>query len=284
MPRRRAVRFEQPEPRPIACKEAASRLGGLSEKEMWGMAVPHPAHGPIEVLPRDAEGFIPAYYFRSPEEIAAEGLEPPAGAAPAWSRALAAPDGERGRAGEAVPLALVAGAPDPDAPDAPHAALPALRRARLDGFDPARQRAFLTILAQTGSVQQACQAVGIARSTAYRLRMMPEAQSFRVAWDEAMAQGVRLLADTALARAIDGVEEPVFWKGEEIGTRRRYNDRLLMFLLKNRWLYAPDAAPDPRKLFDREPVHSVAGFAGALDRIAPAEPDREAGPRLRSLP
>lgn len=165
----------------------------------------------------------------------------------------------------------------------PAATLPALRRARLDGFDPPKQRAFLCVLAETGSVQQACAAVGIARSTAYRLRMMPEAQSFRVGWEEAMAQGVRLLADTALARAIDGVEEPVFWKGEAIGTRRRYNDRLLMFLLKTRWLYAPNAAPDPMRLHEREPVHTTAGFAAALDRLAPPEPDREAGPRFRPL-
>ena len=97
------------------------------------------------------------------------------------------------------------------------------------------------------------------------------------------AQGVRLLADTALARALDGVEEPVFWKGEQIGTKRRYNDRLLMFLLENRWVYAPLVAPEPHKPFDRTALHSVAGLSGALDRIAPREADAGAGPRLRRL-
>jgi hypothetical protein len=263
MPRRRAVRLAQPEPRPRAVPEAAARQGELSEKEMWGMALPHPAHGPIEALPRDAEGFIPAYYFRSPQEIEEEGLEPPADAAPPIAPAPASE-------------AVVPG--DPALP-----ALPPVRRARLDGFDPGKQRAFLSVLAETGSVAQACAAVGIARSTAYKLRLLPEAQSFRVAWEAAMAQGVRLLADTALARALDGVEEPVFWKGEQIGTKRRYNDRLLMFLLQNRWVYAPLVAPEPGKPFDRTALHSVAGLSGALDRIAPREADAGAGPRLRRL-
>ena len=35
-------------------------------------------------------------------------------------------------------------------------------------------------------------------------------------------------------RALNGVEEPVYHRGELVGTRRVYNDRLLMFLLRNR--------------------------------------------------
>jgi len=294
MPRRRPVRLAEPEPRPLVPAEALARLGELSEKEMWGTQLPHPAHGPIEALPRDAQGFIPAYYFRSPHEIDEEGLEPPDGLRPGPGAPLRGPApgapaatptdaphaaGTTDGAGPSATPDDTPGLPVP-LPDAP---LPALRRARLDGFDPAKQRAFLAVLAETGSVAQACAAVGIARSTAYKLRMMPEAQSFRVGWEQAMAQGVRLLADTALARALDGVEEPVFWKGEEVGTKRRYNDRLLMFLLQNRWVYAPLIAPDPRKPFDSVPVHGLAGLAAALDRIAPPEPDAQAGPRLRSI-
>lgn len=275
MPRRRAIRLAQPEPRPRAVPEAAARQGELSEKEMWGMALPHPAHGPIEALPRDAEGFIPAYYFRSPQEIEEEGLEPPAGTTLPLCPTPA--DGLAQSGSLSGPL------PDPALPALPPPSLPSVRRARLDGFDPAKQRAFLSVLAETGSVAQACAAVGIARSTAYKLRLLPEAQSFRVAWEEAMAQGVRLLADTALARALDGVEEPVFWKGEQIGTKRRYNDRLLMFLLENRWVYAPLVAPEPHRPLDRVALHGIAGLSGALDRIAPPAPDPQAGPRLRSL-
>lgn len=35
-------------------------------------------------------------------------------------------------------------------------------------------------------------------------------------------------------RALNGVEAPVFHGGEQVGTPRIYNDRLLMLLLNNR--------------------------------------------------
>jgi hypothetical protein len=90
MPRRRPVRLAQPEPRPLVPAEALARLGELSEKEMGGTQLPHPAHGPIEALPRDAQGFIPAYYFRSPHEIDEEGLGPPEGLRPGMAMSSSA--------------------------------------------------------------------------------------------------------------------------------------------------------------------------------------------------
>lgn len=84
---------------------------------------------------------------------------------------------------------------------------------------------------------------------AYFLRTAPGSESFRAAWDAALAHGVQNLADIAFERARDGVAEPVFYKGEQCGERRRYNDRLIMFLLRR---YMPDrfgagaAAPETR--------------------------------------
>jgi len=37
-----------------------------------------------------------------------------------------------------------------------------------------------------------------------------------------------------MERALDGVAVPVFWQGEQVGERRNYNDRLLMFILRHR--------------------------------------------------
>jgi len=42
------------------------------------------------------------------------------------------------------------------------------------------------MLAQTGSVAEAAQFVGMARETAYRLRSKPGAESFNAAWDAAL--------------------------------------------------------------------------------------------------
>ena len=36
----------------------------------------------------------------------------------------------------------------------------------------------------------------------------------------------------ARRRAVDGVDEPVYYQGKEVGTVRRYSDVLLIFLLK----------------------------------------------------
>jgi hypothetical protein len=79
---------------------------------------------------------------------------------------------------------------------------------------------------------------------AYLLRRHPQADSFRKAWAAALALGVQRLADVAMERALYGVEVPVYHFGAVVGTRRVFNDRLLMFLLRNRApkRFAADAA------------------------------------------
>ncbi|MGB7369711.1 MAG: hypothetical protein WA907_00560, partial [Erythrobacter sp.] len=67
-----------------------------------------------------------------------------------------------------------------------------------------------------------------------RIRRLPEGESFRAAWDKAIDLGVRRLEDVAMDRALNGVEEPFYAYGNLVGTRKRYNDRLLMFMLRNR--------------------------------------------------
>jgi len=106
---------------------------------------------------------------------------------------------------------------------------------RHDGFTPERQAAFLDALAATGSVSAAAQAVGLSRTAIYNLRNREDeaGAAFRAAWDARLRQAVAVLSETAFDRAINGVEEPVFHKGEQVGTRIRHNDRLLMFLLKS---------------------------------------------------
>ncbi|MET0251591.1 MAG: hypothetical protein ABW203_05370 [Novosphingobium sp.] len=69
---------------------------------------------------------------------------------------------------------------------------------------------------------------------AYLLRRHPEGASFRAAWEAALALGVQRLEDVAMERALHGVEVPVYHFGAVVGTRRVYNDRLLMFILRNR--------------------------------------------------
>lgn len=104
---------------------------------------------------------------------------------------------------------------------------------RYDGWTAERQRAFLEALADLGSVKAAAARVNMAQEGAYALRRHPDGASFRAAWDATLAHGVQRLADIAIDRAIEGVPVPVFHKGEQVGEKRSYNDRLLMFLLKH---------------------------------------------------
>src|SRR5690606_20272370 len=105
---------------------------------------------------------------------------------------------------------------------------------RSNGWKPHVQRAFIEALAETGSVAAACRRVGRSDHGVYQLRRHPEAQEFRAAWDAALDLGVRRIEDAAMDRALYGTEETVHYHGELVATHRRFNERLVMFILRNR--------------------------------------------------
>ena len=70
-------------------------------------------------------------------------------------------------------------------------------RTRRDGWTVERQADFLGLLAETGSVIGACEAVGMSRKSAYRLRSLPGAESFAAAWDAALGMPVRKVTPPA---------------------------------------------------------------------------------------
>src|SRR3954451_1796529 len=67
-------------------------------------------------------------------------------------------------------------------------------RKRHAGWTAERQRKFIEHLSLTGHVGEACAVVGVASSSAYRLKHKPGAESFSDAWDAAL----RLAATTRL--------------------------------------------------------------------------------------
>lgn len=145
---------------------------------------------------------------------------------------------------------------------------------RHDGWTPARQKGFIEALADTGSVKHAAHAVNMTPEGAYYLRRQPGAEEFAAAWLAALDRGIERLEDIAMERAIHGVEVPVYSYGKIIGTRIVHNDRLLMFMLRNR---AADrfAAGAPGKRINppgREPAGPQRGSeemrALILQRIA----------------
>jgi hypothetical protein len=144
------------------------------------------------------------------------------------------------------------------------------RRYRHDGWTPERQRAFIAALADMGSVKAAAHSVGMTPESAYYLRRQRAAEGFANAWLAALDLGVRRLEDIALERAIHGVEVPVYSYGKLVGTRRVYNDRLLMFMLRNRapHRFTPSAPlhPQPPELGD--PTQGRPDSPDAIQRVA----------------
>lgn len=86
-------------------------------------------------------------------------------------------------------------------------------------FGP-KTKAFLAAIAATPNVSWAAAAVPIRRELHYRrLKRDP---LYKAAFTEAWDIGCGALEDRAMIRAIEGVQEPVFWQGEECGHITRY--------------------------------------------------------------
>jgi hypothetical protein len=146
-------------------------------------------------------------------------------------------------------------------------------------FTPQCRDQFLETLAQTCNITESAHAVGVTRQTAYHRRRADAA--FRQGWDQAIDSAVDALEAEARRRAIDGIEEPHFYRGEICGTVRKYSDQLLMFLLK---------AHRPEKFRDRAPALPPAAgpteaesegakerLESKLARLAQGEPEATAG-------
>ena len=137
--------------------------------------------------------------------------------------------------GGSAPASLSAGSGRAEAEAAPPLPdfTPVPRKYRHDGWTPARQRAFIEALADTGCVTRAARMVNMAQANCYTLRRAPGAEGFRRAWDAALDLGLKRLKDVAFERAIEGELVPVFAGGKLMGFRRKRNDALLMFVLRH---------------------------------------------------
>jgi hypothetical protein len=137
-------------------------------------------------------------------------------------------------------------------------------RNRLAGWSAERQRLFLTMLAETGSVHLAAQAARLSARGAYMLRARSPA--FARAWNAAQQLAVGRLSALAFDRAINGRVEQVYRDGDLVGERRVPSDKLLMWLL---------ARLDPKRFAlpweqrgDSDPQSdAVATFPALLDEL-----------------
>jgi hypothetical protein len=95
---------------------------------------------------------------------------------------------------------------------------------------PEKRAAFLSALADCGNVADAARQAAIARNALYLWKR--DDSEFAAEWEAALIAGGETLEEEAVRRARDGWDEPVWYKGEQVGIVRRYSDTLLIFLLK----------------------------------------------------
>lgn len=152
--------------------------------------------------------------------------------------------------------------------------VPVLRKRRADGWSPRRQRDFIAALADTGSVREAAKTVHMSPRSCYRLRREPGAENFAAAWDAAIHQASMQLVDIAFERAINGVAEKIEYdaNGDPMEPRRRYNDRLLMFLLRAHQPERYRFANHDARLANEPAAPLAPSLPDAMARLEPAMP------------
>lgn len=124
-----------------------------------------------------------------------------------------------------------------------------------------RDHRFLETLADSGNVSQSARVAGYSRWAVYK--WYREDSAFAAAWRDALDSALDALEAEARRRALEGVQEGVFYQGTRIATVTKYSDSLLMFLLK---------AHRPEKYKDR-PAGEVAPSDGKAGNVTIYVPD-----------
>lgn len=95
---------------------------------------------------------------------------------------------------------------------------------------PKKMYAFLKAYEETGNMTRASQIADMHDSSHYE--WLEKYDWYHELFDEAHMKACRRLEEEARRRAVEGVEEPVFHKGEVCGVITKYSDTLLIFLMK----------------------------------------------------
>ncbi|MES2120229.1 MAG: hypothetical protein V4513_06580 [Pseudomonadota bacterium] len=114
----------------------------------------------------------------------------------------------------------------------PHdiATLPAKRIERWDGWTGEKIAIFCETLAETAVVAEACDEANMSVAGAYAARRRNPL--FAAAWDAALTIARERLADTLLARSMEGNVEQIWRDGKIVGERHTLDNRLGLAILR----------------------------------------------------
>lgn len=94
-----------------------------------------------------------------------------------------------------------------------------------------KRKKFLLVLAQTCSVAVAARAAGY-QDTSTLKRYRRENEAFAEAWEQAVDDGIDVLEEELLRRAVHGVKKPLLYKGEIVAYETVRSDSNLQFALR----------------------------------------------------
>jgi hypothetical protein len=98
---------------------------------------------------------------------------------------------------------------------------------------PPKARAFLAAYRESGSITKAAEAAKISRRLHYYWsKDSPQAPQYLAAFERAETEAGDIFEDEAKRRGVEGVLEPVFYKGKPCGAIRRHSDFLLAMILR----------------------------------------------------
>lgn len=129
---------------------------------------------------------------------------------------------------------------------------------RWNGLTALKQRTFIQLLADCGSVTMAAKAIGTTTSAMYGLRRRPGAESFAAAWEVAIDIGARRVLDTLVEHAIHGTPETIIQGGEVVAERRKYNHRAMMWIVSQRF---------PEKYGSATGLMEMSGMSHAMQKL-----------------
>jgi hypothetical protein len=129
---------------------------------------------------------------------------------------------------------------------------------RWNGLTELKQRSFIQLLADSGSVTMAAKAIGATTSAMYNLRRSAGAESFAAAWEVAIDIGARRVLDTLVEHAIHGTPETILQGGEIVAERRRYNHRAMMWIVSQRF---------PEKYGSATGLMELSGMSHAMQKL-----------------
>jgi len=130
-----------------------------------------------------------------------------------------------------------------------------------------KQRAFLAAFRIECTIKHAADACDQDRGNHYR--WMKSSESYREAFALAEQDVADELEREARRRAIEGVTEPIMYRGKQVHAVQRYSDLLLIFLLKG-------ARPHKYRDYHQEPQESKPKPSEAPFFNLPQQPDSEA--------